>query len=272
MKILLWIANEPNQKALANKLHAAFPLAGIITESRKHKRKFTVAKLFEKAIEKIFLPEISHSWWRMKKHYDKLFPAYPAVPTIDVENINSDEAFDFSTKINADLILVSGTRLVKEKMFLVNPSIGILNLHTGLSPYIKGGPNCTNWCVATGQYHLIGNTIMWIDKGIDSGNIFSTAFTPLQNINSLSQLHIAVMEHAHDLYLQSIEQISKQKLQNVKQTEIANGKTFYNKEWGLVQKIKLVTNFKHFRKAVANGDVIKMQKSIKVISLSNINR
>ena len=39
MKIVLWIGNESNQKALANKIHASFPISGIVTESKKTKSK-----------------------------------------------------------------------------------------------------------------------------------------------------------------------------------------------------------------------------------------
>jgi methionyl-tRNA formyltransferase len=174
MKIVLWLGNEANQKALANKINSVHPVAGIVTESRKHKTKLTASKLFEKVIEKLFLGQIGKAWWGMKSYYDAQYHAYPATKLIDTENINSQEAFDFTSQINPDLIIVSGTRLIKKNMFLLNPGIGILNLHTGLSPYIKGGPNCTNWCIATKQYHLIGNTLMWIDAGIDTGNIVTT--------------------------------------------------------------------------------------------------
>ncbi len=58
MKVVLWLGNEPNQKALAHKIHAVLPVAGIVTETRRHGTKITARKLAEKAIEKIFLPSI----------------------------------------------------------------------------------------------------------------------------------------------------------------------------------------------------------------------
>ena len=179
MKVVLWIGNESNQKALACKIADRFSVAGIVRETRKTKSKITLKKLFEKIIEKLFLSTIAKSWFGMKGNYEKKFPSYPDTKILDVENINSNEAYQFSLDLNPDLIIVSGTRLVKEKMLSIEPKLGILNLHTGLSPYVKGGPNCTNWCIATEQFHLIGNTIMWIDLGIDTGNILSTEFTNL---------------------------------------------------------------------------------------------
>ncbi len=58
MKIILWIGNEPNQKALANKLHAVFPITAIVTETRQSKRKLTIRLIIEKIIEKLFLSSI----------------------------------------------------------------------------------------------------------------------------------------------------------------------------------------------------------------------
>jgi len=246
MKIVMWIGNEPNQKALANKINEIYPLSGIITESRKSVRKYTIKLIVEKIIEKIFLRQIGNSWRGMLDYYNQSYPNYPNTKIIDVENINSDIAYNFTMDLEPDLVLVSGTRLIKEKMLSIKPSIGILNLHTGLSPYIKGGPNCTNWCIATKQFHLIGNTIMWIDLGIDSGNILTTEFTELRGNESLLQLHINVMEHAHSIYLKSIKYLEEEKLQSVSQNEIGKGSIYYTKEWTLKQKVLLVLNYPKF--------------------------
>ena len=135
-------------------------------------------------------------------------------------------------------------------MLSIHPGIGILNLHTGLSPYIKGAPNCTNWCIATEQYHLIGNTVMWIDSGIDSGNIATTEFTEFNGNEDLAAIHIKVMEHAHNLYLRAIKKIVNKECPNIKQDEIAKGVTYYTKQWELKQKINLVRNVKKFCKKI----------------------
>ncbi len=263
MKILLWIGNEPNQKALANKIHSQFPLAGIITETRINKRKITLSKI----IERLFLSSIGKAWWKMMEHYKGTFKNYPDVKLLDVENINSDNAYAFSKSIDADLILVSGTRLIKEKMLSLKPKIGILNLHTGLSPYVKGGPNCTNWCIANNEFHLIGNTVMWIDSGIDSGNILTTEFTELKGDENLEQLHIKVMEHAHALYLKAIKFVSEGKMSSISQNSIAKGTIYYNKDWTLNKKRALLTNFKNLEHTVSSGEISKKRESIKVVKL-----
>lgn len=267
MKIILWIGNEPNQKALANKLHAVFPITAIVTETRQSKRKLTIWLIIEKIIEKLFLSSIGKGWWGMLKYYEEKYPKYPNTEILDVENINSESVFDFTNNYKPDLIMVSGTRIIKEKMLSINPSIGILNLHTGLSPYVKGGPNCTNWCIANQDFHLIGNTIMWIDKGIDTGNILTTEFTLINGNENLSELHLKVMEHAHNLYISAVKFLVKGKRQSVKQSDIADGVTFYTKQWNLKQKFKLVKNFSQLKKQFDKGDIIIKRKDIKTIEI-----
>jgi len=263
MKILLWIGNEPNQKALANKIHAPHPLAGIITETRPYKRNIT----FSKIVERLFLPSIAKAWWNMREHYNNSYSNYPQVKMLDVQTINSDEAYEFSKNIDADLIVVSGTGLIREKMLSLKPKIGILNLHTGLSPYVKGGPNCTNWCIATEQFHLIGNTVMWIDSGIDSGNIVTSEFTELNGDENLEQIHLKVMEHAHELYLKAIKFVSEGKINSVPQESIAKGTTYYTKEWTLRRKIALVSNLKKINGFVRSDEFRKNKSITRVIKL-----
>jgi len=243
MKILMIIGNEPNQRALANKIHAEFPLTAIITESRKSKRKITIRKVFEKIIERVFLSSIDKAWFGLHAYYNSQYPHYPNVPIMNIENINKDEAYQFAKNIHPDLIIVSGTRMVKNPMLQLPAEKGIMNIHTGLSPYIKGGPNCTNWCLATGQPEYIGNTIMWIDEGIDSGKIIASDTVDIRNAANLSDIHIRVMNHAHDLCISAIKAvISNNNADGVNQNSIAKGKTYYTREWSLKQKIALVKN------------------------------
>ncbi len=267
MKIVLWIGNQSNQKALANKIDSQFPIEGIITETRKHKPKITFSTLAGKLFEKLFLSSIGQSWMKMKTYYNIKYPEYPDTKILDVENINSDIAYSFTINLNPDLIIVSGTRLVKEKLLSLKPKFGILNLHTGLSPYIKGGPNCTNWCIATKRFHLVGNTIMWIDIGIDTGNMLTTEFTNFDGDEDLAGIHIKVMEHAHALYLKAIAYVANGQSNSVKQSDIAKGKTYYTKQWGIKEKINLIRNLDNFRAVIRSGKISDMRKEINVVKI-----
>lgn len=267
MKIVLWIGNKANQRALANKIHATFPVAGIVTETRRPKSEIGAINIIEKGLEKVLMPSIGNAWNGMKKYYDHEFPVYPETRILDVENINSDAVFNFTKELVPDLIIVSGTRMIKDRLLSISPRVGILNLHTGLSPYIKGGPNSTNWCLATNQFHLIGNTIMWIDKGIDTGDILTSELTDLDGTEDLLNIHIKVMEHAHRLYIKAIDHLLKGRYSRVKQSVIAKGTTYFTRQWKTKEKIQLALNLRKFRKMAKNGYLDKMKKDVTVVKL-----
>ena len=195
----------------------------------------------------------------MMSFYKKKYADYPNTKIVYTENINDVLVYNATLQLNPDLIIVSGTRIIKENLLSIKPRIGIVNLHTGLSPYIKGGPNCTNWCISTGQFHLIGNTVMWIDKGIDSGNIITTELTKFNGNESLTEVHIKVMEHAHHLYLMAIEKILQGIISDWPQNQVTTGKTYYTKEWNRKAKALLISNFRQF-KHVVNSDNYKQEQ------------
>lgn len=267
--VVLWINKEPNQIALVNKIDEKFSVKGIVLESRQSKKRITGKKIYEKFYEKLFLSEIDNSWFKMQDQYSKEFPKLPSCNFIEVDNINSQTAYESTIEQNPDLIAVSGTGLIKKELLSIKPELGIINLHTGLSPYVKGGPNCTNWCLANGDFHLIGNTIMWIDEGIDSGNIITTEFVNFTGTESLYDIHLKVMEHAHQLYVKAIGKIIDDSIHcpNIPQNQISEGKTYYTRQWNLTQKKQLYKNLKQFQKSIASGEVKKRRKKITTISI-----
>jgi methionyl-tRNA formyltransferase len=75
---------------------------------------------------------------------DGLEPALPVdVPVHHTLSINGAETVDVLRAMAPDLILVNGTQLLREPILSLRPQIrhGIVNLHTGLSPYSRGA-NC----------------------------------------------------------------------------------------------------------------------------------
>lgn len=267
-KIVIWCGNAPNQKALANKIAGQFEVVGIVIDNKSTLKKPAFTKrLFSALQDRFFFKSIIGAWSSLQKRYASQFPEWPGRSAIKVESINSDEAFNFTERLSPDLIVVSGTGLVRSKMLSVKPSIGIINLHTGLSPYIKGGPNCTNWCIATAQYNKIGNTIMWINEGIDSGNIIASECTSLQDANDLNDIQWQVMEHAHDLYLRAIHYLVNRNApyNSVSQKDITKGQLYLTRMWNFSTKKKLLSNLPAF---IKNG-IRPGSESLVTVSLTN---
>jgi len=270
VKIVLLCDKHHNQVALANKISERFDLAGIVIEipvAKKHT--FSFSYLTEIILNRTIFVFLRNTWIKMLRYFERKYPTFPKTKTIEVKKINSEEVIAFIKKIEPDLLMVSGTSIIKQEILELVIPRGIVNLHTGLSPYIKGAPNCTNWCISENKFHLIGNTVMWIDKGIDSGDIVTTETTDVNGNESFLDLHIKVMEHAHDLTIKALRKINDDfdHCPRVKQSSIAEGKTYYNKQWKWKNKWRLYRNFKKFKRVCQSGQYQQQKKQIVTVSL-----
>lgn len=252
MKIVMLVGNNPNQMALCHKLQSYCDIAAIvISENVPRKlpsRSRRLRLFFNKIAGRLVGYPFAVAWQELQKSYKTRYPTFPDVPLLRVNNINDLDSVRAIEKYAPDLVVVSGTNLVgKQIIKLASNKKGIINLHTGISPYIKGGPNCTNWCLAEQSFHLIGNTVMWLDQGIDSGNIIATEQTPLTGQETLVELHWKVMEHAHNLYIRVIKKLANgQTVPSVPQESIGKGKTFYTIEWNGWAMLKALINFRRY--------------------------
>lgn len=250
MKVAIFINDCPIQFALVNKIsehisiHTVFRSKNIVNNNQKKTFIYYVKRLVRIPFEMPF----RLAWNKLKSTYHKQYSA-PLEDIIyhNVNNINDKVVIDYIRENKPGLVIVSATTMVGEAIINEAEKINclILNLHTGVSPYIKGGPNCTNWCLAN-DYYLIGNTVMKLDKGIDSGAIISTELTKLDGNESLSELHYKVMEHGFDLYKKVITCYAKTGIipNIIPQDDIfTEGSLFYTKDWTILQVIKAYYHF-----------------------------
>jgi len=237
MKAVILTSDRSSQRALATKLAQVCDVTAIVLSKNVPKRKkppLERARLLGTSVaaRSVGYPLV-RAWQRMLKRYEAAYPAFPTSRLVRVRNVNDPASVETIASLSPDVVIVSGTNLVgKGILKAAAGSRGVLNLHTGISPYVKGGPNCTNWCLADGLFHLIGSTVMWLDLGIDTGDIIATERAPLHFGESLDDLHWKVMEHAHDLYVRVVRGMAEGRdLARVPQGDIAVGRTYYSLEW-----------------------------------------
>jgi folate-dependent phosphoribosylglycinamide formyltransferase PurN len=251
MKILALVGNRPNHLAFCQKLVAMHAVSSIVISENivKNKKRSPFEKLnllLNRVAFRLVGAELNQAWQEILNRYIASFNPLNVPSIIRVNNINEAQVLVEIHKVQPDLVLVMGTNLVSKHTIAAAAQYGkIMNLHTGISPYIKGGPNCTNWCLSENLLHLIGSTALWLDAGIDSGALIASERTPLNGSESLTELHWKVMEHAHDLYLRVIDKfISGKMLPILPQNEIGEGKTFYTREWNWRATLRAKQNYR----------------------------
>ncbi len=246
--------------ALINKLSRHIDIAAVVFSKNIPRRRPDATSraktLANRVGGRFFGRELRDVWNRMLAKYSEDHGEIPVENQTNVDNVNDPSTVEVITKYSPELVLVSGTNLVGAKVIEAAQRSGkLMNLHTGISPYVKGGPNCTNWCLAKGWFHLIGNTIMWLDRGIDTGNIIATERTPLDGSEDLFELHWKVMEHGHDLYVRALRKIiNGDQVNDVAQNSIADGTLFRSSQWGVAPMRQALRNFRSdYRSFFANG-------------------
>jgi methionyl-tRNA formyltransferase len=239
VKVVLLTSDAPGQRALAARL-ASTPgvaLEGVVVQAiaRASPWKLLRAKpgrFTDKAAGRLLHGVATDAITREGvRRFDPTLP-WPA-RALGVDDVNSAEVVALLREQSPDLVCVSGTRMVKAPVFETRPPRGLLNLHTGLSPFYKGGPNCTMWCLANGEPQFIGATIHELDPGIDSGRLLLTEQTPIAAADDAADLVWKTIALGIDLYARVVGAMAAGgEVRAVVQNEIGEGRTYLTREWG----------------------------------------
>ncbi len=185
-KILVLCCRGQFQDHLVKRLAQEFTVCAIV----RHKYAATNT-LFNKFISKFLQPIelVKHIYARLKLAEDNKraeqyilstfktsYEGLSQIPEIFTLDVNEQRVIDFIHQHQPDMICVNGTNLLRDNLLDQTQTIpyGIINLHTGLSPYSRGG-NCNLFMLLERRPELVGITIHHIDKGIDSGDIIISA-------------------------------------------------------------------------------------------------
>jgi folate-dependent phosphoribosylglycinamide formyltransferase PurN len=153
-------------------------------------------------------------------------PDIPDVaPVRCTPDVNSEEAVNFIRGLAPDIVLVNGTQLLRTPVLALMPelALGVVNLHTGLSPYSRGG-NCNLFMLLEGRPELVGVTVHHIDAGIDSGDIISSAQVPMEAEDTFEMIEARSFHLGVDLLLTAARQMQRGQAARVKQWD--EGKLF----------------------------------------------
>jgi methionyl-tRNA formyltransferase len=140
------------------------------------------------------------------------------VPRLVTETINEERTASFLRDLAPDIVLVNGTQLLRQPILALIPGIrhGIINLHTGLSPYSRGA-NCNLYMVMEGHPELVGVTVHHIDPGIDSGDIILSAQVPMRSDDNFETIDVRSFHVGIELLLEAAHQLEAGTAQRVPQ-------------------------------------------------------
>ena len=152
--------------------------------------------------------------------------AYPAgAAQLVVSNINDATVAKFLQQHKPDVVCINGTNLLRDELLAIAATIpcGFVNLHTGLSPYARGG-NCDLFMLLEGCPEFVGVTIHHIDAGIDSGEIILTARPDLAPEDNYAMIEAKSFHLGNRMMVVAVTQLFEGRAARVKQWQ--HGKEF----------------------------------------------
>lgn len=137
------------------------------------------------------------------------------IPLFEPSKVNSIEFEQRIKELNPDLIILCGYNKILRKNIINIPHLGCINMHSGKLPEYKGTA-VLNWQIINNE-KVIGLSILFIDEGIDTGDVIKETFFELginDNINDVIQ---KVNEIFPMLLLEALNDIKENKIIRKKQ-------------------------------------------------------
>lgn len=138
--------------------------------------------------------------WKDKRAFKKILGDYHGeyiqnrdTDVLEVDDINSGEVRDFILEKLPDVVVVSGAPILKSP--IIEAAGGrIINLHPGFTPQYRGRYG-DFWPIYNEEPDMVGATVHFLDKGIDTGSILMqqrVGFCPYDTLKMINYRQYAV--------------------------------------------------------------------------------
>jgi folate-dependent phosphoribosylglycinamide formyltransferase PurN len=125
----------------------------------------------------------------------------------NVSSVNDDRCLQLLRKVNPDLVVVHGTRIISKKI-LQGVSARFINIHAGITPRYRGSHGAY-WALANGDQENCGVTVHLVDAGIDTGNILAQGAIPYTSKDNFVTYPYLQLAEGMGLLKQSIEKLER---------------------------------------------------------------
>ena len=133
------------------------------------------------------------------------------IPVYQPIKARDEEFVQVLRKLNPDLIVVVAFGQILPKSILDIPKLGCVNVHVSLLPKYRGAAPI-NWVIINGE-EKTGVTTMYMDEGLDTGDMILTSEFALDDEITAGELHDIMKEEGALLLKQTIDLIAKERLQ-----------------------------------------------------------
>ena len=126
------------------------------------------------------------------------------IPVYYVRNHSSDPCVRLVKDLGIDILVNAGTPRILKSNILEAPKIGVVNCHPGLLPKFRGC-TCVEWAIYLDEQ--VGNTVHFMDEGIDTGPIIIQEALTFSKDDSYRDVRSKVFESSCKLLAKGIEKV-----------------------------------------------------------------
>jgi methionyl-tRNA formyltransferase len=155
------------------------PYVSLSTRILKYWKRYSIPQLLSRVRAKV-RSQVTQQEQRRQATYKRiLFPDGDEgrMPHSEIVRVvpshNGKKSQEVLDELRPDVIAVYGTMVIKPAI-IRKATIGVLNMHTGISPRYRGS-DTVFWPLHNEEPEWVGVTVHRLDEGIDSGAIISTA-------------------------------------------------------------------------------------------------
>lgn len=139
------------------------------------------------------------------------------IPVLTPSSLKKPDALAGIKSFNADLIVVVAYGMLLPKEVLDLPPLGCINIHASLLPRWRGAAPIQR-AIMAGDVKT-GLTTMYMDEGLDTGDMLETVELPISITTTAQTLHDSLAVASEALILLTVKKILSGKLMPKKQPE-----------------------------------------------------
>lgn len=133
------------------------------------------------------------------------------------ETLKNNAFLQTLEQLNPDIIIVVAYGQILPEYILNYPKYGCINVHASVLPKYRGaGP--IQWCVINGETET-GVTTMYMEKGLDTGDMLIKKTTPISQTETAGELHDRLCVIGAEVMLETIEELEKGTVERVPQDD-----------------------------------------------------
>jgi methionyl-tRNA formyltransferase len=126
-------------------------------------------------------------------------------PVLQPTQINEPSFVERIIALEPNILVVVAFGHLLPRSFLSIPSLGAINIHASLLPKYRGAAPI-QWAIINEEKET-GVTTMWMDEGMDTGDILLSRTIPIMPDDTSGSLHPRLAEGGAELLIQTLDEL-----------------------------------------------------------------